>query len=117
MPSFGEDGTLLFSETIKYKGKKTQEERLNNIANILFEVMHKNEIKHVVVERQFVDIMAQIVGVVRAATYDKDSKTTTYVPSKWRKLLTGKGNAKEDEIKEVVFNAYPEMRRQNSSRN
>jgi Holliday junction resolvasome RuvABC endonuclease subunit len=101
-----EDGKLLHSETITYKSKESQESRLYKIFDKLDKV---DDIGHVVVERQFVDIMGQIVGVIRAVAGGKNCGSTMFVPSSWRKLLTGKGNATEEMVKAEVLKVYPQM--------
>jgi Holliday junction resolvasome RuvABC endonuclease subunit len=104
---FDEDGILLFSRHYKYTSKESQESRMFKVFDELDNLEYS--IEHVVVERQFVDIMAQIVGVIRAFAGKKGVKTTPLVPSKWRKLLTGKGNATEVEVKDAVVKRYPQM--------
>lgn len=73
----------------------------------------EGDIEHVVIERQFVDIMSQITGVLRSFAGKKGVKATLMPPSSWRKKLTGSGKASEDLIKEIVISQYPQM--QNAS--
>lgn len=104
---FDEHGVCLFSETVKYTSKESQESRLFKIFDKLDKLSYN--ITHVVVEKQFVEIMTQIVGVVRSLAGKKGVPTTCLVPSRWRKLLTGKGNATETMVKDAVLKHYPKM--------
>lgn len=105
---FDEQGNLLYSETITYKGKKSQEERLY----MIYEKLTESELYYdvVVCERQFVDIMGQITGVVRAAAGAQGAKSILYTPSAWKKAATGRGNIPEDELRELVVARYPELK-------
>jgi hypothetical protein len=59
-----DDGQLLYSETFSYKSKESQESRLSKIHSKVIEF----EFDHLVVERQFVDIMGQICGTIRRSS-------------------------------------------------
>ncbi len=104
---FTESGKYVKSETIKYSSKQSQEERLWAI------YMHLTQLdyifSHVVIERQFVDIMSQITGVLRAVAGSKTVKTSLYAPREWRKTLTGTGMASEELVKQKVLEVYPEF--------
>jgi Holliday junction resolvasome RuvABC endonuclease subunit len=110
---YTEDGKYLKSATVTYKGKQSQEHRLNEIYNELCDVVEslddKYEIEQIVVEKQFVEIMSQIVGVIRAFAGWAETRTTLFVPASWRKLAIGKGNATEDQVKEKVLSVFPEL--------
>lgn len=106
-----QDGIPVASRTITYEAKRklSQEERLADIFALLVAAGEINDVTEVVVERQFVDIMAQICGVVRAAAGDLGVKSYAYPPSSWKKACTGKGNISEEDLKQFVVNKFPEF--------
>lgn len=115
---FDDNGKLVKSDMIKYKttgkAKQSQEERLwdifhtiNTVETQLF--LDRKEITHIVSERQFVDTMQQITGVIRCSAGRLGVTAELYTPAQWRKLATGKGNATEDLVKQTVLDHYPEM--------
>lgn len=106
-----QDGVPITSKTITYEAKKklSQEERLADIFALLVTAGQEHKVFEVVVERQFVDIMAQICGVVRAATGEIGAKSHAYPPSSWKKACTGKGNITEEDLKQFIVDRYPEF--------
>lgn len=109
---FDEDGNLVTSETIAYKSNKklSQEIRLWHIWNTLASNVDNGLITEIVAERQFVDIMQQITGVVRAVAGYQKIGTTLFTPMQWKKLATGKGNISEEALREIVVARYPELK-------
>lgn len=106
---FDEDGKLVESKTVKYKSGLDQEFRLNDIYDQLCRINWTREVEVMIVERQFAELMCQIVGAIRASAGKMGVKSIQYVPASWRKLATGNGHAKEDKVRSVVLEAYPEM--------
>jgi Holliday junction resolvasome RuvABC endonuclease subunit len=110
---FDEDGTLIESETVSYKKPKlTQEVRLFDIYATLNKICEEHDFwidGKIISERQFVDIMAQITGVIRSVGGRFGREVVLYTPAEWRKLATGKGNAKEDLVKKTALDNYPQL--------
>lgn len=106
---FDEDGDLIMSKMVKYESKRklTQEQRLFFIFDELTKLDY--EFTCVIIERQFVDTMQQITGVLRAYAGNCNLKTVLFTPSQWRKLATGKGNASEELVVQTVLAKYPQM--------
>jgi Holliday junction resolvasome RuvABC endonuclease subunit len=104
-----EDGKILFIKTMEFKKlKKSQEERLW----MIFDEITNNELakqcEKVVLERQFMDTMQQITGLIRAVAGKLGTTSILYPPASWRLRACGYGKATEDEVKETVKNHWPE---------
>lgn len=108
---FDEDtGSCKISQTITYKPKLSQEERLYDIYTTLSNVAREsNDVSLIVAEKQFVEIMSQIVGCIRTAAGSIQAKTKIYMPKQWKLKATGKGNISEEDLKQFVVERYPEF--------
>lgn len=107
---FTEDGTLHHSETISFDRKLSQEVRMWQIFDKLSSVVDKYPVDVIVSERQFVQIMSEMVGVIKAFAGSINVNSVLFMPpSKWKKLATGKGNVPEDELANLVTSIWPDL--------
>lgn len=107
---FDDDGKIYKTRHIKLNNKDNQDKRLNQIYKEIAELSSSENINitSAIIEKQFMNLMIQINGVLKAASDSMGGKTFFFVPSEWKKLVTGKGNVSEDELKSVILQAYPE---------
>lgn len=108
-----EDGKLITSKTLNYKKEKlSQEVRLWLIFDTLCDYYDAYDLElgaEVVCERQFVDTMSQITGVVKAFAGKYNLKSILYVPKQWKKVISGRGDIDEEKLKSIVCEKYPEL--------
>ena len=107
---FDDAGVIVKTKHIKLSNKKGQNKRLNEIYKELSELSLNEgfKIESAVIEKQFMNLMIQINGVLKAACDSLDCETFFFVPSEWKKLITGKGNIAEDELTNFIIDKYPE---------
>ena len=112
---FNDSGQILHTEMIKFNSKKfSQEQRMFQLYDRMKSLVEQNPGDfEIICEKQFVNIMSEIVGVVKCfAGSDQDSriKTTFFPPSKWKKMATGKGNVPEEDLRIFVEAKFPDMK-------
>lgn len=106
---FDDSGVPIEFGDIKFNTKRTQEQRFWEFFSKLREISAKHDIKEVICESQFVNIMSQIVGMIMAFSGSIDVKLTKFVPSAWKKAATGRGNIPEDELRTLIENKYSSL--------
>ena len=104
---FTEDDKVEYSETIKFNGKHSQEKRMYEFYEILCNLSKEYDIRVIVAESQFVQIMGNIVGMIMTYAGFAEAKLIRMNPSQWKKLATGKGNISEAELREKIINIFP----------
>jgi Holliday junction resolvasome RuvABC endonuclease subunit len=102
-----ENGEIKYSETIKFNGKHSQEKRMYEFYSKLCDISSEFDIRVVVVESQFVQIMGNIVGMVMTYSGFANAELIRMNPSRWKKLATGKGNIGEAELREKIISIFP----------
>lgn len=104
-----QDDQIICSKTYSYSSKLPQEDRLWSMHyNIINELDERKLLPDlIIVERQFVDIMSQCVGVIRATAGYFRCKAKMYAPSSWRKWAFGKGNVSEEIIRQETIKQFP----------
>jgi Holliday junction resolvasome RuvABC endonuclease subunit len=111
---FNDKGQILHTEMIKFNSKKfSQEQRMFQLFDAMSRVIknHPGDFE-IICEKQFVNIMSEIVGVVKCFAgreQDQRIKTTFFPPSKWKKMATGKGNVPEEDLRIFVESGFPSM--------
>lgn len=106
---FDDNGVPIDFGDIKFNTKRTQEQRFWEFFSKLREISAKHDIKEVVCESQFVNIMSQIVGMIMAFSGSVDVKLTKMTPGNWKKLSFGKGNIDEAILRIKVIEKFPEL--------
>lgn len=106
---FDDNGVPIDFGDIKFNTKRTQEQRFWEFFSKLREISAKHDIKEVVCESQFVNIMSQIVGMIMAFSGSVDVKLTKFVPSSWKKAATGRGNIPEAELRALIIDRYSSL--------
>jgi Holliday junction resolvasome RuvABC endonuclease subunit len=108
---FQEDGELVFYETIKFDKKTSQAERLYSSLCVIDATlaMYPGKFRLVFSEKQFMPIMMQMEGVVKAAAGKHKLPVETVTPSSWKKSAFKKGNITEDNLKVEVIKRYPQL--------
>lgn len=103
----GEDGKVEYSATIKFNGKHSQEKRMYEFYTVLCNLSTEYDIRVVVAESQFVQIMGNIVGMIMTYAGFAEAELIRMNPSRWKKLSTGKGNIGEAELREKIISEFP----------
>jgi len=111
---FNDSGQILHTEMIKFNSKKfSQEQRMFQLYDRMSSVINDNPGEfEIICEKQFVNIMSEIVGVVKCfagKSQDEKIRTTFFPPSKWKKMATGKGNIPEDQLRSFIELKFPGM--------
>lgn len=102
-----EDGKVEYSATIKFNGKHSQEGRMYEFYKTLCNLSVEYDIRVIVAESQFVQIMGNIVGMIMTYAGFAEAQLIKMNPSRWKKLATGKGNISEAELREKIIDIYP----------
>lgn len=102
-----ENGEVEYSATIKFNAKHSQEKRMYEFYKVLCNLSSEYNIRVVVAESQFVQIMGNIVGMIMTYAGFAEAELIRMNPSRWKKLATGKGNIGEAELKEKIINTFP----------
>ena len=114
---FDDHGNVLDLDLIKTKPDQLQSHRLKQIYMAFTDIIACYSITEVVSEDQFVNvgmagnkqtamILSRARGVIMLATSQIDVPFIVYAPAEIKKIVTGKGNASKDKVREAVLDLY-----------
>lgn len=115
---FSDDGKWIETTSIETSPKETHAARLKFIGNKLIEIRKKYPCSLFVCEQGFsrfsasTEAIFKCVGIAQYIYYDIEQ--IFYPPATVKKVITGKGNSKKEEVESVIKLNYPSINFENN---